>query len=190
MSNFDWNGDKNEIENSSIFRSFINWLWKRKIFRPLKNFCLFYYYVIRPFSGIVKIFYSFWTYVFGCHFGCSWNFRVLKTVLKSWEKCQTEVYLKLSKFDHKGVKNDIECKFRIVNVACAHTFWVATSAVVGIFEFWKKFWNLEKNAKLEVNSKFSISDCKGVKKAKIFSKTIFLKKFDKRNIFPTPRAGP
>ena len=82
---------------------------------------------------------------------------------------------KFPNFDCKGVKNDIECKFRIVNVASAHTFWVATSAVVGIFEL-KSSEILRKNAKLEVNSKFSISDCKGVKKAKIFSKKNFFEK--------------
>ena len=81
-----------------------------------------------------------------------------------------EAVAKFPNFDCKGVKNDIESKFRIINIRCAHTFSVAISALVGILRFEKSSEILRTNAKMEVISKLSIFDWKGVKKAKKNSK--------------------
>ena len=97
-----------------------------------------------------------------------WGFEKSSEILR--KNAILKVDSKFSNFDCKGVKNDIESKFRIVTVGYTLTFSVAMSAVVGISGFEKSSEISRTNAKVKVILKFTIFDCKGVKKAKKNSK--------------------
>ena len=98
-----------------------------------------------------------------------------------WKKFwKLKVQLQIFEFWLKGVQN-IKSKFWTKSIACVnHTFFTIMLPVVGIFGFWKKFWNFQKSAKLKVTSKFSIFNRK-VLKQKVLN--------EQMNIFRTPTRG-
>ena len=111
-------GRKSKIRNPSLFRSFINSFWKRKVFWIQKNFiCLITYDIKPPFLGYWKYILLFlyircrqsfhWKWIFDCKGGI-WAYVSAVTsavVVRGLKKCQTaklEFTSNFSVFDWKA----------------------------------------------------------------------------------------
>ena len=94
--------------------------------------------------------------------------------------------LEVSNFDCKGVKTTLKVNLGEQMLHMRIRFLPSRRLYLEFSGFEKSFEILRKNAKLAVNSKFSVFDCKRAKKPKVFSKKKILKKIDERIFFGPP----